>query len=148
MGGSPYWYIVPHEDPKAALKKLRTREFSAGRYHPAVQRLKFPITKNSPAPGAQHKSIKEAVTASEPEGTRSILDIDRISDKPALLAATPLTDDQLMDCFETKKPTARDVEGLARMKLFSKIPRGQAVYFPLYQGDEPTELMFAGYSCD
>ena len=83
MGGHPYWYVVDYqEDIAAALNALRQREFLAGRYNPVISypHKLFPIGPQSPAPGAAHISIREAVEASDADGTRSILDIERISE--------------------------------------------------------------------
>ena len=71
MGGHAWTYFVPYQpDILAAMQALRRREFEAGRYNPAVR---FPMDRNAPSPGAQHDSIEEALTASEADGTRSIL---------------------------------------------------------------------------
>lgn len=150
MGGSPYWYIVPHEDPKAALEKLRMREFKAGRYYPAVERPRFPVTEKSPAPGAKHKTIAEAIEASDASGTQSILDIDRISEKPEFLAATAVGEDDLKRLFKTTKPTREVVldDMVNRMRLFSEIERGHAVFLPLYEKGKALSLLFVGYSVD
>ncbi|MBD2597640.1 hypothetical protein H6G74_25440 [Nostoc spongiaeforme FACHB-130] len=87
MGAEVYWYYTNYQpDLNAALQKLRQREFQAGRYNPAIPLLDFPITENSPAPGAQHISIEAALEASEADGTRSILDILRVDDRPCPLS--------------------------------------------------------------
>ncbi len=54
MGAEPYFYFVKfNPDIDAALQELREREFKAGRYNPVIPHLDFPVTANSPAPGAQ-----------------------------------------------------------------------------------------------
>jgi hypothetical protein len=149
MGGSPYWYIVPHEDPKAALRKLRQREAKAGRYYPAVERPRFPVTEKSPAPGAQHKSIKEALIASDAEGTQSILDIGKISPQPKFLCASPFDENRLIQILGHAKPTREEVMDLKnRLYLFQGIERGHAVYMTLFKSHKPAELLFYGYSVD
>ena len=146
MGASPYWYFVPHEDPQVALNKLRQREFRAGRYNPAIRFLRFPITDESPAPGAKHKSIGAAMLDADADGTRSILDIDHICKTPEFLGACPVADDVLTAFYGTTQPTRKQVE--ANMEILDEIERGHAVYVVLYEDGKPTELLFAGYSCD
>jgi len=68
MGGEPYWYFVKYQaDLDAALQALRQVEFQAGRYAPVIMfpsRL-FPLAPDSPAPGAKHASIEEALAETE-----------------------------------------------------------------------------------
>jgi len=94
VGAQLYWYIVKHQpDVNAALQALREREFRAGRYNPVVA---FPasVRADSPAPGAQHRTIREAIRAAGADGTRSILDLDRVSEVPQFRAVAPLPDTQ------------------------------------------------------
>ena len=75
MGASPYFYFVDYEpNIQSALDNLRDREFRAGRYNPVMPFPPFPIDASSPAPGAQHATIDQALTDSDADGTRSILD--------------------------------------------------------------------------
>lgn len=93
MGGNFWFYIEPYQpDIKKILDELRQREFKAGRYYPAMLmfRFSFPVTSESPTPGAKHKSIEAAIRASEADGTGSILDMQSISDKPGMSTLTPL----------------------------------------------------------
>jgi hypothetical protein len=148
MGAHPYWYFVPYDpDLSAALERLRQTEFRAGRYNPVVPFLEFPLTPSSPAPGAKHRSIEAALKASDADGTRSILDIDRIADEPDFSAASPLSDELLEQFYGTTKPTRAAVE--ANMDFFEDLDRGQAIYIVLYDDHgHPSELFFAGYSFD
>lgn len=149
MGANPYWYFVPHEDPKSALRKLRQREFKAGRYYPAVDRPRFTRTKKPPSPGAQHKSIKEALADADASGTQSILDIARISPKPKFLCASPFDKKKLLEVLGHDKPTHEDImEPINVWHLFAGIERGQAVYLTIYKNKKPDELFFYGYSVD
>jgi hypothetical protein len=109
MGADPYWYFVPYEDPKIALRKLRQREFKAGRYYPAVDRPRFTRTKKPPSPGAQHKSIKEALADADSEGTHSILDIARISPTPKFLCASPYDSETILKVLGHNKPTHEEI---------------------------------------
>ncbi|BAY16604.1 hypothetical protein NIES21_24340 [Anabaenopsis circularis NIES-21] len=137
MGAEVYWYYTDYQpDLNAALQTLRQREFQAGRYNPAIPLLDFPITENSPSPGAQHISIEAALEASEADGTRSILDILRVADKPCPLSrdefeealgggeefhqilgevwntAFLLTSAELITLFGTEQPTHEMIESV------------------------------------
>ena len=147
MGGHPWFYFVEYEpDVGAALQKLRRREFEAGRYNPAVWFPGFPVTPESPAPGAQHDSIEEALEEADADGTRSILDMERVSDVADFGAVTPLPPEVLRDLFGTQQPTREMVEGSD--ELYDALERGQGVYVVVYDGGRPAEIFFAGYSYD
>ena len=147
MGAEPYWYVVKYNpDIEAALQELREREFRAGRYNPVMPFPPFPVTASSPAPGAQHSSMEEAMEESDADGTRSILDISRIADEPDFCVATPLSQERLMELYGTAQPSRTAVE--ANMEFFEEVDRGQAIYITLYKNGQPDELMFAGYSFD
>ena len=148
MGGHPYWYFVKHEpDLDAVLESLREREFKAGRYNPAIPFPEFPVTAKSPSPGARHDSIDEALESSGEEGTRSILDIARISDEPDFCAASPVDEDSLEALYGTAAPTRAQVEADLD-PLFDLADRGQAAYVVLFESGHPSEVLFIGYSFD
>ena len=147
MGAHPWFYLVDYEDDiNSALQKLRHREFQAGRYNPVISFPEFPIRPHSPAPGAKHTSIDDAVEDSAEDGTRSILDMERVSDTPDDCAVAPLPDEGLLEFFGTTKPTRETVENSD--ELFESIERGQGVYIVVYTGDQPSGIFFAGYSFD
>jgi hypothetical protein len=147
MGGHPWFYFVDYEaDVSAALQRLREREFRAGRYNPAVWFPEFPVGPQSPAPGALHGSIEEAVEEADADGTRSILDMERVSDEPDYNAVSPLPEEELLELFGTTQPTREMVEGSE--ELFDRLERGQGVYVVVYGGGRPAEIFFAGYSFD
>jgi hypothetical protein len=147
MGAHPYWYTVKYNsDTNAALQQLRQREFRAGRYNPVMPFPDFPITPTSPAPGAQHNSIEEAMEDSDADGTRSILDIMSVGLEPDFCTAVPLGDDVLLALYGTTRPTRATVVG--HMDFMEDIERGNAVYITLYRDDKPDELLFVGYSFD
>ena len=147
MGGHPWWYAVDYEpDVEAALRKLREREFRAGRYNPAVNFPDFPVTPESPAPGARHDSIEEAQEEADADGTRSILDVERIAEEPDYGVVAPLPRETLVELFGTDKPTRAAVE--SSEELFDALERGQGVFIVTYDGDQPSGLFFAGYSYD
>lgn len=147
MGAHPYYYFVKYQsDIDAALQELRAREFEAGRYNPVIPFLEFPVGPDSPSPGAQHSSIEEAMEDSDADGTRSILDLDHISDVPELCAVTSVPPDELERFFGTGKPTHEMIE--ENGELFENIDRGQGIYIIAYKNGRPDEIFFAGYSFD
>ena len=59
MGGHIYRYWTKYQtDTKTTLEDLQKREFVAGRYNPVMPFIEFPITDDSPSPGANHESIR------------------------------------------------------------------------------------------
>ena len=147
MGGHPWFYFVEYEpDVGAALGKLREREFRAGRYNPAVDFPEFPVGPHSPAPGARHGSIEEAQEEADADGTRSILDMERVAEEPDYGAVAPLPREELLELFGTDRPTREMVAGSD--ELFEALERGQGVYVVVYDGGQPSEIFFAGYSFD
>src|SRR4051794_35657534 len=102
MGAEPYFYFVKYKpDVNAALQELRQQEFQAGRYNPVMNSPPFPVGPHSPAPGAQHATIEEALEDSDADGTRSILDLDHLSDEPEFNAASPLDEELLEELYGT-----------------------------------------------
>jgi hypothetical protein len=147
MGAVPYWYTVKYRpDLNAVLAELREREFRAGRYHPVMPFIDFPITPSSPAPGPRHRSIPEAVAAAGADGTRSILDIAAVSGSRGYGVAYRLPPEALVPMFGTDQPTAADLAaGLGSLGGFD---RGQAFCLVLYADGAPSEVLFAGCSYD
>lgn len=175
MGADSYWYYTKYEtDLNAALHKLRLHEFQAGRYNPVIQLPDFPVTESSPAPGPKHPSIEEALSASDVDGTRSILDIYRVANEPCPLSreefeaavldgsnpeilgemfctSFPLSSDELHALFSTEKPTREVLEaGIWSESSFfwDVIDRGTGRHIIVYEGDQASEIFFAGYSFD
>lgn len=148
MGGHPYYYFARYQaDVDAALQELRRQEFEAGRYNPAEPFPEFPLIVNSSSPGRKHRSIDEAREEAAEDGTRSILDIDRIAEEPDYGVAAPFHPDLLLDSFRTLQPTRESVE--ARLHgLLGLIERGQCSYLIVSKDGRPHELFFAGYSYD
>src|SRR3954451_18625794 len=125
MGAEPYWYAVKYRpDVDVALEELRDREFRAGRYNPVMPFIDFPITAASPAPGAQHPTIDDALADADADGSRSILDIAGIADEPDFGVACPLPPDELNRLYGTTRPTLAAVE--ANMDFLADVERGHA----------------------
>ncbi|MGA2070233.1 MAG: hypothetical protein ABSG97_02695 [Sedimentisphaerales bacterium] len=147
MGAHPYYYFVKYNpDINAALEELRQREFKAGRYNPVIRFLEFPIGPDSPAPGAQHASIRKALKDADADGTRSILDLDHISKNPEFGAVSPLSPNELVRLFQTEQPTREMIE--QSDELWEILDRGWGIYIIAYKDGSPDEIYFAGYSCD
>jgi hypothetical protein len=149
MGAEPYWYFEKYNgDVDVALQALRRREFAAGRYNPVIDFPSelFPIGPHSPAPGAAHASIEEAMEEADADGTRSILDLDHVADEPEFCAVAPLPDDMLEELYGTTQPTRTMVE--PNLDFLEDIERGHGAYVILYRDGKPDEICFAGYSFD
>ena len=147
MGAHPYWYFVTHQqNVQKALDELREREFRAGRYNPVMPFPDFPLKPEAPAPGAQHGSIEEALQDTSADGTRSILDIYAVAEKPDFFTAGPLPRKVLEFLYGTQQPTREMVE--QNMDFLDELERGHCVYVVLYKNGKPDELLFAGYSFD
>jgi hypothetical protein len=146
MGAVPYWYFVPYQpDVNAALQELREREFRAGRYNPVQRFPSLPVGPDSPAPGAGHRSIREALRAAGADGTRSILDLGRVSAEPKLGAVAALPEEVLRALYGTTQPTREMIEQGADSEC---LVRGQGIYIVVYRDGEPAEIYFAGLSYD
>lgn len=151
MGADRYWYFVPYEkDVQHALDELRQREFRAGRYNPVVPFLDFsePAFSNT-HPGPQHESIEAVLrdVAEGGDGTRSILDIERVADEPFYAVAAPFAEEDLLFAFDTTEPSHEMVER-EMDELLSEVDRGQCRYLLVYKDGVPDELFFAGASWD
>jgi hypothetical protein len=132
MGAEPYDYKVPYEpDIQAALDKLRRQVFESKKFNRAEL--------DPPTPEA-------ALELAGADGTRSILDISRISATPDFFCASPLSPQELEQYFGTQKPTRETVQKC--FDFWEDIERGMARYIILYEGDVPKELFFVGYSFD
>jgi hypothetical protein len=143
MGAEPWAYFVPfQEDVQAAMEALQQQEFSAGRY------LRLSGEGRPPA------TILEAIRQGGATGTQSILDMVSISDIPHEVDAeipqfgsvAPLSTEQLIELYGTEKPSHAMVE--RNQEFYEWIDRGLGIYIVVYDGDQPSELFFAGYSFD
>ena len=80
------------------------------------------------------------------DGTRSILDLDHVSEFPEFCAVAPLEYEELESLYGTAQPTRQMVE--RNMDFLENVERGHGVYIILYKDDQPDEVFFAGYSFD
>ena len=132
MGADPYEYTIPYEaDMQAALEKLRAKVFASGDYRGAEMNPSSP---------------EEALAMMEEEGTASILDILQVSQQPDFCCAAPLSTAELQQYFGTDRPTKAQVA--QNFEWAESIERGQCRYVVMYDGDEPSEVYFFGYSFD
>jgi hypothetical protein len=99
MGGHFWSYSVPYqEDIRAALEALREQEFRTGRFwQPTEVQPGFfgRLLGRGPSKPKRPASIREALKTSDATGTRSILDMERVSDTPDLGAVSPLRPEEL-----------------------------------------------------
>lgn len=147
MGAHRWYYFAAYQpDIQKALDILREREFRAGRYNPVTPFPDFPISGDYPGPGARHSSIQEAVEASDADGTRSILDINRVANTPDYCTASPFSAEILHELYGTHHPTKETV--LRNLGLFDRLERGQGKYLIVYKDAKPSEIFFVGYSFD
>src|SRR5438045_3385585 len=126
--GSEFWsYSVPYqEDIRAALETLREQEFRAGRFwQPAeVQPGSFGrLLGRGPSKPKRPASIPEALKISDATGTRSILDMERVTDTPELGAVSPLRPEELREFFGTEQPTIETIE--KSDEFIDRLERGQ-----------------------
>ena len=132
MGAEPWSYFVPYEeDLEAALEKLKEQVFREGAYHGADLK---PATLDE---------LWEKVTE---DGTRSILDMEGVSEEPDFAMVTPLTKEQLRELYGTEQPTHGQVAD--QQDIYEMLERGQGASVVVYEQGRPTELFFAGYSFD
>ena len=137
MGASGWQYFVPYqEDIQQALSDLRDQVFESGRYYkrfPFWQEMNEEDYANSDAPQHQGmvewirgmKAMKEPTTLQElmewngEDGTHSILDINRVGDKPDIGVAAPLSEAEMMEFFDSTQPNREAVEtGLDSLQSF------------------------------
>jgi hypothetical protein len=144
MGAELWSYFVPYvPDFQTALEQLREREFTAGRHNPVSE---YEGTYEREMPVEERPStIEEARERAGADGTRSILDMDRVGDEADYGVAKRLSPAELQNYFGTTEPTHADID-LA--EFWDDIERGQGVCCAVYENGKPKELFFAGYSYD
>jgi len=178
MGSSNWTYFTPYqEDIKQALQELRRNVFEAGDYHRLWLYLEVPeeafdaLEEISWTGTDQHlieelaqvltekhihvalpkppQTIKEAHDRSDAQGTRSILDIERIASRPAMGVATALPRHVYRQFFDTEKPTREMIErAVATQGLLDDVMRWEAIYVIAFKNGRPDEIFFGGCSGD
>ncbi len=135
MAGERWEYFVPyHENIRTALDELRTREFKAGRYRHGGR-------------GEDPQTPEEALQRAGDVGTRSILDMLDVWDKPDYHGVARVPREDLIRLFGTDKPTHN---GVARnVEIDEPSDRDKGIYIIIYNTKgKPSEIDFAGYSPD
>ncbi len=147
MGAFGYWYYVPFEEEiEKALEKLKLREFKAGSFYPNVF---FPHMENQSEkenPDHSFNSISEVRKSVLSTGTRSILDIDAISNEIKYNSAKLLSSEENIELFGTEYPTREELDN--NFDFIHELERGTAICLVLYKEFKPNEFFFAGYSFD
>ena len=150
MGGHFWSYHVPYqENLNRALQALREVEFKAERFwQPSEVPPGFfgRLFGRSPSKPQRPASIREALKISDATGTRSILDMERISDTPDYGAVCRLGSDQLQELFGTDQPTKEAVE--RSDDLIESLERGQGICIVTYRAGKADGICFVGYSYD
>lgn len=72
--------------------------------------------------------------------------MNRVDTTPDYCMVAPLPSKTMLALYGTDKPTKDMV--VRNMDFFNDIERGQGIYIVLYRGDQPSEILFAGYSFD
>lgn len=84
------------------------------------------------------------------DGTRSILDMQRISPEPEFGCISPMPATEILRTYGTERPTREMLE--ENREAFWNIPRGHGLYLLLYEKDQEentsSEIYFHGYSFD
>jgi len=138
--GSQLWeYCVPYQpDLHKVLAELREREFKAGRFYRSE---------------LKPKNFDEAIRNADAAGTRSIIDIEKVSPKRDIFAISPAPPENLKQLFGTEKPTHAMIENASKKMthefqgFLETYDRGEGVYIVIYESDRPSEIYIAGWSC-
>ncbi|WP_221090780.1 hypothetical protein [Deinococcus aquaedulcis] len=145
MGGQLWWYVEPYDaDVAAVVQQLKEREFEAGRYSPVIMFPAFPVTEDSPAPGAGHANIEEAREAADADGTRTILDVPGLAAHPEDWGMKQLSHEELVALFGTAPPTLEQIQ--ACDELTDALGWGESLYVVVHEAGHPTHLSFVGDS--
>jgi hypothetical protein len=138
---------APRQSPVGARRAegagVSSRPLQSGDPHSAVRTsgLLLDVARAGPP--------EEALDASAEDGTRSILDIERVGTKPDYQVAAPFPDSVVKAATGSARPTRAEVNDMALSVLLESIEeRRQCFYLTIYDGEQPSELFFAGYSFD
>ncbi len=164
-------------DPEQALQQLRRQVFAEGRYAKpgdlfhidgvdarALERMMpwpwrafmagvrafFAVTSGLRwvlRGGRGPRTIDELLEDCAEEGTHSILDIERTSDRRDIGVAFPLPEKLRKRHLNRAEPTHEDFERAAD-GFMDSVGRWEAMYFVLYRNGQPDEYAFVGCSGD
>lgn len=176
MGATVWMYLTEYDDdPDRALHRLRGEVFREGSYR---RPWEFPDVLSGlyALPGLRWKgrlllwaaesffttlelvrwafwgfrrvhTPEQAVEWAGEDGTHSILDVERTGMYRGTGVAAPLSEPRLREIFGTDRPTREAVEEQAG-EISCSLPRWEAVYFAVYEGERPAWLAFIGVSGD
>lgn len=176
MGATVWMYVTGYDDdPERALHRLRGEVFREGSYR---RPWEFPDVLSGlyGLPNLRWKgrlllwtaesffttlemvrwafwgfrrvrTLEQAVEWAGEDGTHSILDVARTGMYRRAGVAAPLSEPRLRQIFGTARPTLQALEEQAG-RISCSLPRREAVYFPVYEGERPTHLAFIGVSGD
>ena len=113
------------------VPSLREREFEAGRYNRGDRE-------------EEPETSEEALEWAGADGTRSILDMFSVTEEPDFFAVAPLPREELIRLYGTEQPTHKVIG--ANHEFYEDMERGQGICIIVYEGDEPCEIFFGGYS--
>jgi hypothetical protein len=131
VGGHPYQYLVNYDaDVQGALDRLRADVFARREFYGAELN-----------PGDPKAAVKMAGET----GTRSILDIAKVTARPDYCCVAPLTEEELSKYFGSARPTVRQVE--ESQEFWEDMERGQARCLEV-DDRGVRKWLFAGYSFD
>jgi hypothetical protein len=139
----------------AQINMLKKSIATAGEWAPAGmdEELQDQLTwrleglEELPQPKTTEQLIEQYRYIRGEEGTHSILDITRISDKSETCAATPFSEQELLELFGTTRPT-RELVQQQRDKVMDARRSGSASYAIVYKDGVPDELCFAAFTGD
>jgi hypothetical protein len=101
---------------------------------------------DTPGPGARHATVREAMEDADADGTRSILDMERIGTVPDCGVVTEAPSDLVLELFGILEPTREMVK--QDLSIVAALERGQGMYVIVYRDGKPSEIFFAGLSYD
>jgi hypothetical protein len=139
MGAEAWHYFTPYRGGvQPSLDELRYQEFAARRFY------------HSERPST---AIDEAIENAGETGTRSILDIEFVTDAPEVHGACPVPPEVMREVFGSEPPTREAVQRAFEINeafedFFVEVPRGGACYIVVYRESKPSEVFFAGWSGD
>lgn len=129
-GTGAYDYIVPWQaDVQAVLDQLRHDVFVSGRYHGG---------------NVGASSVDAAFSEAGEGGTRSILDISRVTPEPAPFCAALWSAIELLALVGTSSPTLDDLR--INRALRDDVAPGTARFVIVHEGGAPSSIVFIGRS--
>ena len=93
LGAHPYFYFVKHKPDLNEACGAASAGISGRPVQSGDSLSELPDWPELAFTRMQHASIEEAFDDADADGTRSILDLDQISDEPEFGAVTPVPDE-------------------------------------------------------